>query len=283
MRFALLILLLCLPLPADANGNPGLCGHTYSQVESTQQRLEENRYNTARDMEEYDDHLTGNHPEMAISFRSLVANLPEKSVWIDMGAGNASALKEGLYANQNIRLGVGIAYRRPTHFDFPIELEKRFQYLDGSYVEEMMAQGKLNYLKGKANLISDLYGPFSYTHDIPRLMQTYFDLLKKDGTLVFNFHVSTADFRANPLPEMFNTVTKNGKVDESAFANWLRSIPGVEVVEEAGRVDGNINQEQTLRVLRVKKTAAQVTVPRNLETVQFQDGTPPLRKFRWNP
>lgn len=240
-----------------------------SRITTEDTFLKNNNFKVNRDLESYDNHFSF---EKSLSFEKMVLTLPPGSTWIDMGAGKAVALVDGLNRNPKIKEAVGIAYARPNGVERYNGPPERFRYLEGDYVENMARDQKLQDLNGRVTLISDLYGPFSYTREIVSLMQVYFNLLKPEGVLVFNVMVKRNHFNYALVPE-----TEMNSIAE--LRKWLSSIPGTEILDETEfRARSGTFFEDSI-AFKIKKTATSVIVPNNIKTLEFESWSPPQRKF----
>lgn len=239
------------------------------EVVVSNQYIALNGFNTGRNIQEYWRNFTFSQ---APSLKTITQNLQNGSIWIDMGAGNAIALQQGLLLNSNIQ-GVAIGFAKPQGYSEHPALTSRYSYLDGDFVENSYASGKLNDLKNKTDLITDYYGPISYSENLPPLFQIYFNLLKQNGVLIFHFESTKIGsenfFRAN-------TIRVQDQLVEEGIINWLKSIPGVEVLEV---VRDPIRSAQVRYAIQVKKVNPHILVPNTLITKKYLSDTPPIREF----
>ena len=252
----------------------------YVQIKND--RLVENRFTVTRDLAEY--HLIFNFNSTA-SLENVQKNLKPGSVWFDMGAGGAIALMEGLQKYPNISQGVAVAYQRPKNsISEPIRNE-RFLYLDGDYVENMALNGRLARWAYDTDLFTDVFGPISYSENLPQLFQIYFDLLKQDGVLYFNlmnqrnFVVNREGIVRTDTFKSVNRVVKNGRIQADGILAWLNSIPGIEVEGTTRMSSGGSGQIEESISYKVRKIAADVVVPNTLITEYYKAGSPPERSF----
>jgi len=145
-------------------------------------------FNTSRRLSDYSQNL---FPGNDKGFFAMLSSLPENGIWIDMGAGEGKALIEGLMKSEKTIQAIGISYRMPQKTlalksALDPKLQSQFRYIDGAFVEDLWMQGRLNEFIGKADLITDVFGPFSYSKDLPHLLKTYLALLRQGGTLSLN-------------------------------------------------------------------------------------------------
>lgn len=239
--------------------------------------LEFNHFNVERDFDIYNSFFrfyeTG-------SFDQTVVNLPSGTTWFDMGTGLGRVFDKGLNLKNPRIHGVGISYQRPDHYEEIKGIQNRFKYLHGDYVENMARDGKLKEWKGKSMLVTDLYGPLSYSEEIPLLLQIYLDLLAKDGTLMFNMMVEKNYSEGMNLitPTQSNIINGN----KFGIVDWLKTIPGISVVEKAViKKIGDIYFEEYISIKVVKQVEV-VKVPNNLRLLKYEEGSPPNRQFNFD-
>ncbi len=233
------------------------------------QYLSNNRFNTSRDLGEYWRNFSFSETE---SLRSITSHLSEGSTWIDMGAGHAKALKEGLFMNPHIN-GVAIGFVKPKgYYEYP-EISNRFTYMDGEFVENMYSRGRLSHLKNQTELITDYYGPLSYSENLPLLFQIYFDLLKPSGVLVFHFDATKPE---NQTYFKSNSIRIQDRLTEDGIIQWLRTIPGIQVIDakHTGRLSAHAQW-----AIKIKKINSDIVVPNTLITTKYTAGSPPKREF----
>jgi hypothetical protein len=211
--------------------------------------------------------------------KRILENLRRGSVWLDMGAGENRLLNEGLDAYPNVKQGIGISYQRPAN-TIDARSDGRLSYLDGDYVENMFQAGKLDHLKGKVALITDVVGPLSYSPQLPGLLQIYLDLLQRNGKLTFALATARRNNARSGYPHRttLNHVLGAGAEGEGMI-EWLRTIPGVEVnlVKRAEAGGGDVAEDYL--AIEITKKARKVRVPQNLQAVQYSGESPAARIF----
>jgi hypothetical protein len=270
---------------------------TAARVKIENQLIAANAFTDNRDLNTYSSQLPF---KQAPSIISLLEQLQHGSTWIDMGAGEANALADGLRQNLKITHGIAVGVKKPKFAKDERDLPGRLRYLDGDFVENMVRDGKLNSFMGQVDLISDVFGPLSYSEHLPELFQAYFDLLKTNGTLVFNFMLERnqklqpgLERRPESLLTRWKkllggqkyeygvaTVNQLWRSDQEGPANfliWLESIPGIEVVEIAGSMAAEGHRWEKSLAIQIRKVSSKVSVPHTLRTVKYQAGGPPQR------
>lgn len=249
-----------------------------ARVEIANPRLAKNEFTVSRGLDNYNSHFPVTHTE---GVRAAILGLERGSVWVDMGAGEGRALDDGLRLNGGLE-GVGIAYKKPERAHDGADLGSRYRYLEGDFVENMARDGKLEDLNQRVDLMTDVYGPLSYSEHLPELLQTYLDLLQPGGRLYATF-MSERNYEPHttaPGETLFavNVVRRNGRIVPDGLVHWLRSIPGIELLEVVD-VKTNYSVKEHSRAFVLRKTHATVTVPRNLTTVFYRESSPPERHF----
>jgi hypothetical protein len=278
LAWALAAIALILSLSPSAQSQ-SICEEIFqpqARIEIQNENISRNFFNVSRGLKDYSLHFGFRN---TLSIEQEIRLLRPGSTWIDMGAGQALALIEGLRLNRGIK-GVGIAYRNPGKQPwFSQGIRNRFQYISGDYVENLSRDGKLNSFVGQTDLITDLYGPLSYSEHFPDLLQIYFDLLKPGGELLFNLMKSRSTGQ-NSIT--VNQVLNSGSGNVHAIVMWLKTIPGIEVSEVIDDSRQEAHLAESSIAIRIKKRRAVVTVPKTLETVTYISGSPPVRIFKFN-
>ena len=271
----LLAFVVAAPAVAQARGSALTCENLFgpSRVEIQNKNIAENNFNVSRGLKVYSLHFPF---KKSAVLQLLVKALAPGSTWVDMGAGRARALNDGLKLNPGLN-GVAVSYKQPFDAATGESATGRFKYLDGDYVENMSRDGAFNHLRGRVQLITDLYGPLSYSEEIPELLQVYVDLLAKRGVAYLNIMTERIKIlgKNESSIEMMNGVngSKNG------FVAWLKAIPGIEIVERARFVAGGAQSAEISEAIMIRKIADHVEVPRNLMSAEYISGSPPRRVF----
>ncbi len=124
----------------------------------------------------------------------------------------------------------------------------------------------------------------TYSDQLPMLLQTYFNLLKTNGLVIFNFDIEmdTANlkhqyrFRTDRIES--NVVNVNGKSERLGLIDWIKTIPGIEIIDYADR--GDVTKAHQYVALKIRKINDTVQVPQNLLTVEYIPTGPPVRRFK---
>ncbi len=156
-------------------------------------------------------------------FNPVLRNLKSGDHWIDVGSGSAKALLEFLQQTNNHQIQTtAISVTKPTAYSVlkklfstrhPGLLEKH-RYLSGKTIEELDVQTDRI---AAADLITDLFGAFSYSTQIDQVLAKEISMLKVGGKL----------FVHTPLLMQIKIFDPSG--NKIALHEWLGSIPGVKV------------------------------------------------------
>lgn len=225
-----------------------------AEVKKTEKTISTNGFTTARDLTEYqsifkirnEDYLKG-------PFTTKLASLQNNHRWLDSGAGRAYAQKTFLKSFNHSEEApelIALSYKKPALL-LPV-FSKKFKYQEGRWLEDIP-----NKELGKFDLITDLYGPFSYSKDPIQVLNKYLDLLSVNGEIYFSF-----EFRSN-------IIEINGKAEP--LSDWLL---------ETAKFQNDFEIEQislvAFRIRLLKPT--QFHWPQ-LNLSQFSSNLPPFRRF----
>jgi hypothetical protein len=127
---------------------------------------------------------------------------------------------------------------------------------------------------GKFQVVTDVYGGFSYTTDLSLFIEKVLSLLDVGGsffTLIQSVHLSDGKDRPTTwyLTELIDPAGRDVKV-----CSWLKSVSCVQVTCET-RPDWDAPTE----LIRVQKTCDDTAVP-PLRRLFFEAGNPPERHFQ---
>lgn len=212
-------------------------------------KVASNSFPVERDLSHYKHAF----PELA----ERLATFPSDGIWMDMGAGEARAmlsylaeLKSAVGVGQRQLLAIGASIPENNENDIRLaqrEDRGRFYYIE-SYIE------KLEFADlPKADLITDVYGPLSYSSSLSQILLRYIAQLKVGGDLFI---------LADPSNTLIRHPEKDGLLD---LLDYLRLVKGVRVVEAHDLGKGvSIHIQRTegeIVVPAVRLKAAESTIP----------------------
>lgn len=248
----------------------------FARSKSEMAFIAKNKFTKSRSLLNYDFAFAFN---WAANVSKTIARLAAGAKWMDMGAGEAKAIIEVLRSNQSLGEAIAISHTVPKEFEWPADVDaSRFTYLKDDFVENMARNGQLDRWAGQIDVITDLYGPFSYTNDVVAVLQTYLDLLKPGGVAFINL---MNEEKINGKYVRWNSTFSptGGRLN---LIEWIAGLPGVEVVATARQVAGRGDSERSIAI-KIKKTAPVVIVPTNLEVTEYMPYSPPRRSFVITP
>lgn len=222
------------------------------------------------------------------SFCDALGSLGNSDRWLDIGAGAGQAILD-YYATEieaaqgKICAGAGgkvravamsIEDRRTDKWQQQAASlgEDRIRYLSGKRLRHYSREEI-----GRFQIITDVYGGFSYTEDLSQFLAKVLDLLEIGGvfyTMVQSVHLD--DGKDNPktryLTELLDATGRDVKV-----CSWLKNSTCVQVVCES-KTDWDTPTE----LINIRKICSDVAVPR-MKLLKYEAGNPPGRRFQLEP
>jgi len=286
IRLAILLLFQPLCVGTAQSENPASPG--FNEEFSRQESIYHDKaqefvegYVTDRSLADYASALSS-------EFDRALASLGPEDRWLDIGAGMGRAIldyyspqydathaegREGC-ANKARAVAMSIEDRRTAFWNQAAARlgANQIQYLFNKHLREYSPEEL-----GQFQLITDMIGGFSYTDNLSRFMGKVLDLLALNGSFYTVLQdVRSEDGTSRPYykDSPFLTEIRDAGGSDVAVCSWLKTITCVEVTCES-RADW----KPPLQVYRVHKVCDDVAVPA-LETVHFEAGTPPERRFR---
>ena len=235
-------------------------------------------YITGRGLADYADLLPS-------GFCDALGRLRSSDRWLDIGAGDGQAILD-YYAPEDSKAPAGNCARpRGQALAVAMSIEDRrtdkwnqqaaslgqqhIRYLSGKRLRQYSPEEL-----GKFQVITDVYGGFSYTEDLSRFMETVLNLLDVGGsfyTLVQNVHLENGKEKPSSwyLTELVDPAGRDEKV-----CAWLKKTTCVKVACES-KSDWDAPSE----LINVRKVCSDVSVPA-VKTLKFEAGNPPTRRFQ---
>ena len=221
-------------------------------------------------------------------FCDALGRLGSLDRWLDIGAGDGQAIldyyggaDDAAPTENCARVGakaravaMSIEDRRTDKWrQLAVSLDDdRIQYLSGKRLRHYSREEL-----GKFQIITDVYGGFSYTEDLSGFVERVLRLLEIDGvfyTLVQNVHLEGG--KDNPKPwyqtELVDAGGRGVKV-----CSWLKKTTCVKVVCES-----KSDWDSPTELINIRKVCSDVSVPR-MKLLQYQAGNPPGRRFQLEP
>jgi SAM-dependent methyltransferase len=211
-------------------------------------------------------------------FGAALRKLGPSSRWMDIGAGGGQAILD-YYALERPRgkaraVALSIEDRRTDlwHQRAASLGENRIRYLHGKRLREYSGAEL-----GKFQIITDVYGGFSYTENLSLFLERVLEALAVNGgfyTMVQSVHLQ--DGRDNPKTWYLTEIVDPAGRDVNV-CSWLRTVSCVKVTCES-----KSDWDAPTELIHVRKVCNAVKIPQ-LKALQYEAGIPPGRKFRLGP
>jgi hypothetical protein len=248
-RWGAALIALALGLEARATS---FCTDLAENVKKITKRILEEDFGSGRSFQDYLDTFKSTDLEAALQ------NLVPNQTWVDMGCGEeAVALREFGIDPRFVGKGFGVTVK-PVDQKLKKALKKtdgRIKVLSGSFVETLS-----NETVPQARIITDLFGPFSYSTHPDRVLQKYLEFLEVGGSIYLYF-----------LSDMNVIEGGDHSITRQDLGPWLNSISGV-------TLDLKFQEHS----VKITKNSENPLVP-HLELVRIFDFPPPIRYFRLLP
>jgi len=222
---------------------------------------------------------------LSTGFCDALGRLGSSDRWLDIGAGEGQAILDYYAPGDNAAPGEKCGGSGPKARAVAISIEDRrrdkwkqqtarlgddrIQYLSG----KRLSQYSLEEL-GKFQVITDVYGGFTYTEDLSRFVDKVLRLLEVGGgfyTLATGVHLEDGKDKLGSLylTELEDAFGRGVKV-----CSWLKKISCVQVTCES-----KSDSKTPIELIKIRKVCSETSVPRT-KLVEFEAGYPPGRCFQ---
>ena len=213
-------------------------------------------------------------------FCITLAKLGSADRWLDIGAGAGLAILDYYNLTKCARRGVkaravamSIEDRRTDAWNKQAASlgANRLQYVTGKRLRHYSPEEL-----GKFQMITDVYGGFSYTEELSQFVEKVLSLLETHGvfyTILQGVRLADGKDQADTAyqTELLDAVGGNVKV-----CSWLKKISCVTVGCESS------SEWAPTERINIRKLCSDVSVPR-LKLLEYQSGAPPGRRFQLEP
>ena len=218
-------------------------------------------------------------------FCDALGRLGSSDRWLDIGAGDGQSILD-YYAPEDAAapaekcarsgakvraVAMSIEDRRTDKWQQQAARlgDDRIRYLSGKRLRDY-APVEL----GKFQIITDVFGGFSYTEDLSRFVDRVLSLLEVGGsfyTLVPGVHLENAK---DKLGILYLTELEDAGGRPEKVCSWLKKTTCVQVTCES-----KSDWKRPTELINIRKVCNDVSVPR-LKLWEFEAGYPPARRFQ---
>jgi SAM-dependent methyltransferase len=221
-------------------------------------------------------------------FCDALGRLGSSDRWLDIGAGSGLAildyyaLKDDAAPAQKCRrsaekaraVAVSIEDRRTDRWREQAERlgDDRIRYLSGKRLREYLPEEL-----GKFQIITDVFGGFSYTENLSQFVDRVLSLLEPGGgfyTLVPGVKLENAK---DKLGILYLTELEDAAGRPLKVCSWLKQTTCAQVTCES-----KSDWKRPTELINIRKVCSDVSVPR-LKLWEFDAGYPPARRFQLDP
>ena len=287
MRSAATVLLallsLCAVSRAGESGSP-----TLDEEFLKQERIYRGRGVLTAEGYVTDRSLLGYALTLSPEFDRELAGLGPDDRWLDVGTGEGEAILDYHSSRYDLIHAKGREQRGEKAQAVGISIEDRRSH-HWEQVAASLAPDKIRYLfarrlreystdeLGQFQVISDVFGGFSYARDLSLFVVKAIGFLRLNGgfyTVLQDTRLEDGSNRPYYAGSPFLTAITNADGSEGSVCSWLKSIACVEVACEAKK-----DWRPVIETYSIRKVCSDVRVP-GLELTHYQAGTPPERGYR---
>jgi SAM-dependent methyltransferase len=238
-------------------------------------------YVTGRGLSDYAELLPS-------GFCDALGRLSSSDRWLDIGAGSGQAILDyhapqgdALSGEKCARSGararavaLSIEDRRTDKWrERAASLDHdRIRYLSGKRLRDYSPEEL-----GKFQIITDVFGGFSYTEDLSRFVNKVLSVLEVGGTfytLVPGVHLENGK---DKLGILYLTELEDAAGRPLKVCSWLKQTACAQVSCES-----KSDWKRPTELINIRKVCSGVSVPR-LKLWEFEAGYPPARRFQVDP
>jgi len=220
-------------------------------------------------------------------FCDALARLGNSDRWLDIGAGDGQAILDYYRAQHDAAaencgrsgtraraVAMSIEDRRTKKWQLEAAIlgGDRIQYVSGKRLREYSREEL-----GKFQIITDVYGGFSYTEDLSRFVNQVLSLLEVGGsfyTLVQNVGLENGKGKAN---SSYQTELVDSAGRDVNVCSWLKQTPCVQVGCES-----KSDWDSPTELINIRKLCSDGSVART-NLLKYEAGNPPGRHFQLEP
>jgi SAM-dependent methyltransferase len=281
-RLAVLIVIVVQPLGLGAGWTQEPVQPRIDEEFARQEKIYHRRgagsYTTNRGLSRYMELLPS-------GFCDALGKLASSDRWLDIGAGEGQALLDYYAAQDGAAPADKCGGSGPKACAVAISIEDR---RTDKWRQQAASLGndRLRYLFGKRlrdyspeelgrfQIITDVFGGFTYTDDLSRFVDRVLSLLEVGGgfyTLIPGVHLEDGK---DKLGVFYLTELENAAFRPERVCSWLKKTSCVQVTCES-----KSDWKRPTELINIRKVCSDVSVPR-MKLVEFKAGYPPDRRFQ---
>jgi SAM-dependent methyltransferase len=281
-RLAVLIVLQALGLGAGWPQEPvqPRIDEEFAKQEKIYRRRGAGSYTTNRGLSDYAEVLpTG--------FCDALGRLGSSDRWLDIGAGEGQAILD-YYAPQGDAAAEKCGGSGPRARVVAISIEDR---RTDKWKEQAASLGddRIRYLSGKRlsqyspeelgkfQIITDVYGGFTYTENLSRFIEKALSLLEIGGAVYTVLPAVHLEDGTDKLGAWYKTELVDAASRPVKVCSWLKQTSCTKITCES-----KTDWDEPTQLIEIRKVCSGVSVPRT-NLVEYIAGAPPGRRFQLEP
>ncbi len=221
-------------------------------------------------------------------FCDALGRLGSSDRWLDIGAGDGQAILD-YYALEDDSAPAqkcARSFSKARAVAMSIEDRRTDEWrrwaaiFGGDRIRYLSGKRLRNYSReelGKFQIITDVYGGFSYTEDLSQFLEKVLSLLETGGvfyTMVQSVHLE--DGKDKPTTRYLTDVVDAAGRDVKV-CSWLKQTTCVQVACES-----KSDWDTPTELINIRKVCSDVSVPR-MKLLTYEAGNPPGRRFQLEP
>ncbi len=224
---------------------------------------------------------------LASGFCDTLGRLGRSDRWLDIGAGEGRAILD-YYAERGDATGETCGGFGPRARAVAISIEdrrtdnwrqqaatlgaERMRYLFGKRLSQYSVEEL-----GKFQLITDVYGGFTYSENLSRFLERVLRLLEIGGAFYTVLPAVRLEDGADKLGTWYKTELVDAASRPMTVCSWLKQSTCVKVTCES-----KTDWDEPTQLIKIRKTCNEVSV-RRTRLVEYIAGAPPGRRFQLEP
>jgi hypothetical protein len=220
-------------------------------------------------------------------FCDALGRLGSSDRWLDIGAGQGLAMLDYYTAQQDAApekcggsgakasaVAISIEDRRTEKWKQQAAIlgDDRIRYLSGKHLSQYSVQDL-----GKFQLITDVYGGFTYTENLSRFIEKALSLLEIGGTFYTVLSSVHLENGKDKLGTWYRTELVDAASRPITVCSWLKQSTCTKV-----ECESKSDWAEPSELITIRRVCSGVTVPRT-NTVEYVAGSPPGRRFQLEP